>query len=242
MKLRTISYSILASEYEATKAIPNSSSPSSRSQRFCIAQHHHAEILSVDPGTKTFKHEAPPWTAHHVINIPSFLYEDLMHCHSAWYTCVRLHHSIPTDVVETCRSTKPGKQLGPLLNGTKKRFIRLDQMSPKDFASLDLQRRRYQDLHDYARAKEQERDMVMPLVLNPWDETMDPGKEFRVFVPPPLCFDVAMQEHGGVQLVELYPFGAISECRACLFNCVLDGRVLYGLEVAQFIVTVEEKA
>jgi hypothetical protein len=42
--------------------------------------------------------------------------------------------------------------------------------------------------------------------------------------------------------VEINPFGALSGCGACLFNWVLDGKVLYGLEEAQFILTVEEEA
>jgi hypothetical protein len=53
-------------------------------------------------------------------------------------------------------------------------------------------------------------------------------------------FDVALQEDGSVQLVEINPFGALSGCGACLFNWVLDGKVLYGLEEAQFTVTVED--
>ena len=52
-------------------------------------------------------------------------------------------------------------------------------------------------------------------------------------------FDVTLQRNGGVQLVELNPFGALSGCGACLFNWVLDGRVMYGLEEPQFIVTLD---
>jgi hypothetical protein len=43
-------------------------------------------------------------------------------------------------------------------------------------------------------------------------------------------FDVALREDGNVQLVEINPFGAMSGCGACLFNWVIDGRMLYGLE------------
>jgi hypothetical protein len=55
-----------------------------------------------------------------------------------------------------------------------------------------------------------------------------------------LSFDVALQEDGSVHLVEITPFGALSGCGACLFNWALDGKVLYGLEEAQFTVTVED--
>ncbi len=163
--------------------------------------------------------------------------------------------------------------------------------------------------HEKADAAKQGRDMVLHLVLNPWDENMSPDREFRVFVPPPAArgangtadefkisaisqyrwldefkapwtftlqhvvdsvqhgadnvlldivayakeslhadmmallleygfsFDVALQSDGSVQLVELNPFGAMSGCGACLFNWVLDGKVLYGLEEAQFLIT-----
>jgi hypothetical protein len=45
-----------------------------------------------------------------------------------------------------------------------------------------------------------------------------------------------------VQLVEINPFGALSGCGACLFNWVMDRKVLYGLEKAQFTVTVKDAA
>jgi hypothetical protein len=51
-------------------------------------------------------------------------------------------------------------------------------------------------------------------------------------------FDVALQSDGSVQLVDINPFGAMSGCGACLFNWVLDGKVMYGLEEPQFTVTV----
>jgi hypothetical protein len=150
----------------------------------------------------------------------------------------------------------------------------------------------------------------MQLILNPWDSTMDPAKEFRIFVPPPAArgtinprvnnftisaisqyrwhhafsepfnlpvekvvhhvsegarktladlvefiatdletemmdllleygfsFDVVLKEDGRVQLVEINPFSAMSGCGGCLFNWVLDGKTLYGLEKALFAVT-----
>ncbi|KAF9693463.1 hypothetical protein EKO04_008318 [Ascochyta lentis] len=56
-------------------------------------------------------------------------------------------------------------------------------------------------------------------------------------------FDVALQEDGTVQLLEINPFGALSGCGACLFNWVSDGRAMYGLqEDVEFVVTRKEEA
>jgi hypothetical protein len=151
------------------------------------------------------------------------------------------------------------------------------------------------------------------LISNPWNDRMDPAREFRVFVPPPavpthhlgevsdnfrisaisqyrwhrplqpppgftieqvvervalgawdvlaqinhyvlrsfpleskavllrygFSFDVALQDDGTVQLVELNPFGAMSGCGACLFNWILDARILYGQMEAEFAIVLE---
>lgn len=53
-------------------------------------------------------------------------------------------------------------------------------------------------------------------------------------------FDVALQDNGSVQLVELNPFGTMSGCGACLFNWIIDARMLYGLEEAGFAVVLDE--
>lgn len=53
-------------------------------------------------------------------------------------------------------------------------------------------------------------------------------------------FDVALQDDGSVQLVELNPFGAMSGCGACLFHWIHDAKMLYGLEKAEFAVVLEE--
>ncbi|KAF1849812.1 uncharacterized protein K460DRAFT_390464 [Cucurbitaria berberidis CBS 394.84] len=348
MQIRTIPFSLVAADAAAIKATQDSSHPSSRSQRFSTADHSREEILPIVPETPTFKHEPPPWkpygytlwhrlvarsqsmTDYHEVTIPSFLYEDLMTCHSAWVSSGRIHTSLLNEVIETWQSTKSGKKLMPLLDGTKKWFIRLDQMSPKDspvsgklpsstmedvLTKLCTSMRAYGCLQrEEQDAKKEEREMVLKLVLNPWDEGMDPGREFRVFVPPPAArgekinaellavsaisqyrwpyvfeapwgwsleriaelvqdgaqkvldeivvytfteldeeirglllkhgfsFDIALQENGRVQLVEINPFGAQSGCGACLFNWVLDGKVLYGLEEAQFVITLKESA
>jgi hypothetical protein len=54
-------------------------------------------------------------------------------------------------------------------------------------------------------------------------------------------FDVALQDDGSVQLVELNPFGATSGCGACLFHWIRDAKVLYGLDKTEFAVVLEEE-
>jgi hypothetical protein len=251
-----------------------------------------------------------------------------MRCHSAWIAHGAISSALLEEVIETLRCTKAGKTLTPLLDGTKKWFLHLDQMSPKDpshggklpsatfeevLIKICTSMRAYGCLQrEFEDATTQGRKMEIKLVLNPWDEGMDPGKEFRIFLPPPAAagkastsqnllisgisqyrwcivfdapwdlsheqtvakveigtetvlkdivaytekelsgeimdlllkygfsFDVALQKDGSVQLVEINPFGALSGCGACLFNWVLYGKVLYGLEEPQFTVTVEE--
>jgi hypothetical protein len=53
-------------------------------------------------------------------------------------------------------------------------------------------------------------------------------------------FDVALQPDGSLQLVEINPFGAMSGCGAYLFNWLIDGRIMYGLEEGVFAVVVNE--
>ncbi|KAI4950398.1 hypothetical protein J4E91_004280 [Alternaria rosae] len=348
MHLRKIPYSLVLTDTAAIAANTDSSNPSSRSQRFSTAHHRLEEITPVVSSNPHFTHEPPPWTAYgytlwhpliassqnlteyHEILLPSFLYEDLLRCHSAWISTSRIHTSLLNDVVETLLCTKSGKKLAGLLDGKRQWFIRLDQMSPKDspmggkspsstcedvITKICSSMRAYGCLtREFEDARKEGRQMKIKLVLNPWDEGMDPAKEFRVFVPPaaartgreavasefeisaisqyrwPMGFeapwgfglqqtvelvdvgakkllgdivvyvekelsseimgllvrygfsyDVALQQDGSVQLVEINPFGALSGCGACLFNWILDGRVLYGLEKPEFTVTVEEE-
>ncbi|KAI4658932.1 uncharacterized protein J4E79_006692 [Alternaria viburni] len=348
MHLRKIPYSLVATDTAAIAANTDSSNPSSRSQRFSTAHHRLSEITPIVPSNPRFAHETPPWspygytlwhsliassqnlTEYHEIILPSFLYEDLLRCHSAWVSTSRIHTSLLNDVVETLLCTKSGKKLAGLLDGKRQWFIRLDQMSPKDspmggklpsstcedvITKICSSMRAYGCLtREFEDAKKEGREMEIKLVLNPWDEGMDAGKEFRVFVPPPAAktgreanaaefeisaisqyrwpmrfeapwgfdlqrtvelvdvgakkvledivsyaekelseeimglllrygfsYDVALQQNGSVQLVEINPFGALSGCGACLFNWVLDGKVLYGLEEPEFTVTVEEE-
>jgi len=55
-------------------------------------------------------------------------------------------------------------------------------------------------------------------------------------------FDILLKGDGGVQLVEINPFGSMSGCGGCLFHCVLDGKALYGLENAVFATTMYREA
>jgi hypothetical protein len=43
-------------------------------------------------------------------------------------------------------------------------------------------------------------------------------------------FDVCEDGKGGVMLIELNDFGAMSGCGSCLYHWIRDARVLYGLE------------
>ncbi|OAK95956.1 hypothetical protein IQ06DRAFT_309533 [Phaeosphaeriaceae sp. SRC1lsM3a] len=52
-------------------------------------------------------------------------------------------------------------------------------------------------------------------------------------------FDIALQEDGSVQLVEINPFGAMSGYGACLFSWVVDGRMLSGLEESEVAIVLE---
>jgi hypothetical protein len=347
MQLRKVPYALVAADAAAIAAIQDSSNPFSRSQRFSTAHHHLHEITPVVPSNAHFTHSTPPWTPYrytlwhpliarsqnlteyHEILLPSFLYEDLLRCYSAWVATNQIHKSLLNEVVDALQCTKSGKKLATLLDGKRKWFIRLDQMSPKDspmdgklpsspceevITKICSSMRAYGCLtREFADAKKEDREMQIKLVLNPWNEGMDAGKEFRVFVPPPTAktgqeadatefaisaisqyswpmvfeepwnfdlqqtvdlvdagakgvladvvaytekdlgkdiielllkfgfsFDVALQKDGRVQLVEINPFDALSGCGACLFNWVLDGKVMYGLEEPQFAVTVEE--
>ncbi|KAH7094566.1 hypothetical protein FB567DRAFT_510478 [Paraphoma chrysanthemicola] len=140
-------------------------------------------------------------TESHIVSIPSFLYEDMMRCHAAWITTGKIEGHILEDIVETLKSTMSGKLLAPLLDGKKQWFIRLDQMSPKDsplggdipsstFADVIVKlcssMRAYGCLQRMKQvAEENDMELAVKLILNPWNESMDPAKEFRVFVPPP---------------------------------------------------------
>jgi hypothetical protein len=143
-------------------------------------------------------------TNYHVFNIPSFLYEDLMLVHASWLHSGIVSTSLVEGIIEDWVSSKSGKILAALLDGGKKRwFIRLDQMSPKDspyggdlpsstfndiITKICSSMRAYGCLQSAKQDAERDGDGFGPkiqLILNPWNDDMNPAKEFRVFVPPP---------------------------------------------------------
>jgi len=141
-------------------------------------------------------------TGNHICNIPSFLYDDLMGLFSRWMTSGKIDNSALEEVIEAWMSTKSGKHLPAILDGEAKWFLRLDQMSPKDSqlggadpasTLTDVIRKICSSMRAHGCLQSAKHDadrddtaVVMQLILNPWDPTMDPAKEFRVFVPPPV--------------------------------------------------------
>ncbi|EOA92154.1 uncharacterized protein SETTUDRAFT_153128 [Exserohilum turcica Et28A] len=303
MQILKIPYSLVAASSSAsTNDLTDSSHPESPSHSFNTVRHTLSEILPVVPeNPPSFTHCASPtwkpynytfWHAliarsqglqesqHHIIQLPGLLYQDLTRCYSSWLSSSRIRETSMREALETLASTRAGKDLAVLLDGRRKWFIRLDQMSPKDSAMrgalpastphqmlqmLCSSNRAYTCLlHEKEDAEAEGRDMSFKLVLNVWRDDMNTSREFRVFVPPPgatsttsdatmdvagvaqrlqdfkisFTFDVALQQDGSVQLVELNPFGATSGCGPCLFNWVRDGKMLYGLDEAKFAVTV----
>ncbi|KAH5204844.1 hypothetical protein HBH68_097880 [Parastagonospora nodorum] len=241
----------------------------------------------------------------HVLKMPSVLCDDLMLLHCSWLRSGRFPSYLLNPLVEDLKSSRTGRKLMSLLDGKQRWFIRLDQMSPKDsplggdrpsttiqevITKIASSMRAYGNLQWATQAEERpwgENRANVQLILNPWNDKMDPAREFRVFVPPPpfgaqrkrwrlpyqcdqsvplaqapaiaarvyyraarrLCydgrtenpdFDVVLQDDGSVQLVELNPFGAMSGCGACLFNWIIDARMLYGLEDAGFAIVLDE--
>jgi hypothetical protein len=144
-------------------------------------------------------------TDSHVFTIPSFLYEELMRIHSQWVGTgtISEENGVLNETVEAWMSLKSesARGLKNCFDGKRKWFIRLDQMSPKDspiggndptttlkgaVIKLCSSMRAYGALlQEKEAADKEDRDLVLKLVLNPWNWEMDAGTEFRVFVPPP---------------------------------------------------------
>lgn len=219
MQIRIVDYALVAADHHEVKHLQDTSHPTSRSQRFNTAHHNRLDILPVISESPSFTHEQPPWTAYgyvlwqpliarsqkmsesHIIQIPGFLYEDLMRCHAAWIATNQFPPKLINETVMAWQSTKRGKELMKVLDGEKRWFIRLDQMSPKDspfggkepsstfedvIVKLCSSMRAWNCLqNERANAEAQKRELKIDLVLNPWDSEMDAGREFRVFVPPP---------------------------------------------------------
>src|SRR5262245_39859999 len=104
MRVRIIPYADVAADAEEIKNRKDTSNSSLRSQRFCTGHHHLDEILPIVPQHGEFKPEVPPWAPYGYVlwqpliarsqgmregdscigRFPSFLWEDIMRCHSAW--------------------------------------------------------------------------------------------------------------------------------------------------------------
>lgn len=251
MQIRTIPYNMVAADAYEIKQLRDTSNPTSRSQRFNTARHIRTEILPIVPESASFVHEYPPWTAYgyalwqpliaqsqglsesHIVQIPGFLNEDLMRCHAAWAATNSFPEKLIEETVQTWKSTKKGRALLPILDGQRKWFIRLDQMSPKDspFGGKepsttfeDVVRKICSSMrawnclqNEKAEAEQEGREMNIVLVLNPWDEGMDAGREFRVFVPPPTARGVKEEvDHLEITGVSQYrwpfPFTQLDNC------------------------------
>ncbi|KAF3007843.1 hypothetical protein E8E13_010752 [Curvularia kusanoi] len=201
------------------KHLQATSHATERSQNFNTAHHKRLEITSLVPESASFTHKAPPWTAYgyvlwqpliarsqkmrdsQVVQIPSFLYDDLMRCHAAWLSTNTIAAALVSEVVDAWQSTRRGGELARLLDGDKKWFIRLDQMAPKDspfggkspsttMADVVIKlcssmRAHGCLLEEQRNAGSEAREMKIDIVINTWDDGMRAETEFRVFVPPP---------------------------------------------------------
>ena len=123
-----------------------------------------------------------------------------MRCHAAWVSMNRFPPDLVQEVIDASQSTERGKELKLLLNGEKEWFVCLDQMSPKDSPfggkepTLTLENvvkktcssmRAWNSLQaERDNAQKEGREVRVDLILNPWDESMDDGNEFRCFAPP----------------------------------------------------------
>lgn len=157
----------------------------------------------------------------HVFQIPAFLFEDLMRCHSSWFASGKIRQAVLDDVVEVWESCRAGEAVKHLFKDGREWFIRLDQVSPKDsplingpvqsikevIVKLASSMRAYGALkREKEDADRQGRSVAIKAVLNPWNKNMDPKLEFRCFVPPPAARDSKMTAHK-------LKFSAISQYR-----------------------------
>ncbi|KAF2117653.1 hypothetical protein BDV96DRAFT_644004 [Lophiotrema nucula] len=217
MQIRIVPYELVANDIEATHAA-ESAHDAEYKQAFNTCFHGLHEIEPLIPNTNIFQHASPPlgpyaYTLYllllaesqnlqdyHIIQIPTFLLEDLMLCHSSWVNTSNISDELLDDVAEAWLSCKSGRELEKCFDGKKEWFIRLDQNSPKDsplvrgsvrslqevIKKLCSSMRAYGSLHrEVDEATQAGREVKVNMVLNPWNKNMDPGYEFRVFVPPP---------------------------------------------------------
>ena len=149
-----------------------------------------------------------------------------MRIHSQWVGTgtINEENGLLNETIETWMSLKSEsvQELKNCFDGERKWFIRLDQMSPKDspisgkdptttlksaVIKLCSSMRAYGAfLSEKEAADKEDRDLVLKLILNPWNGEMDAGREFRVFVPPPVV-------HGAEAKLENLKISAISQYR-----------------------------
>ena len=140
-----------------------------------------------------------------VISFPPSLFNDLMQCFSGWINRGKLNEELVDDLAEAWLSSKYAPRIQEFLsdkhiNESGDWFVRLDQNCPKDSELVPGPVRNIKDIirklassmraygalqHEADEAQSQNREMNIKVFLTPWNKSMDPRHEFRVFVPPP---------------------------------------------------------
>ena len=143
----------------------------------------------------------------HIFELPRYLVSQVRLEHSAWFLRNEVNETRFADLLELFPSqTTAGISTDVVFDGTKDWFLRLDQCSTKDAKGSEEPVRNVRDvlmrlcssrrgetaLADALRDEPGERSRVF---LVPWDKMMDPGREFRVFCPPPRGEIVAVSQY-----------------------------------------------
>ena len=193
-------------------AIEDASSEWTTTGKCNTNMHSHAEIAAVIP-ENGFKHVYPDLTIEHFSNwaplilssqgvtewhefhLSALLLEQLIGTHTLWMGTRLIRQDIKDDLVDFFpRKTSQGTERDNVLNG-RKWFLRLDFCSTKDGS---LGTRPVISLDDLLTALYTSKRAVAELVdiladsharparlfLLPYDDRMDPTREFRVFCPP----------------------------------------------------------
>lgn len=181
--------------------------------KFNTAQHSHDEIATVVPESPGFQHVKPSmvpgkyyyWISlimtsqgskeWHVLELSRHLASEILNVFSIWHITGNLNHDYIANLVDLFPArTLTGVDTRALCGSDW--FLRLDLCSPKDGKS-GIQPARYvvdfvEKLCTSMRATTAIRDILDEgpetkprLYLVPYNKDMDPGREFRVFCPPP---------------------------------------------------------
>jgi hypothetical protein len=153
------------------------------------------------------------------------------------------------ETAKTWKGTKRGKKLLRLLDGKRKWFIRLDQISPKDspfrdklpitiFSDIILRicssMRAWNSLQDERLDAQQEgRDVRIDLILNPWDSSDGRRKRVPILRPTPCsswlrskCGSAGTQRCQPVPLTLLLPLPSLlhlaEDCNVAGANTLLE--------------------